>query len=157
MREVGSLTGEMGQVSWAACWHPMGRLRPRDTGTVYPRLCCCCCSVAQSYPTLCNPMDCSMPGFPVLHHLLELAQTQVHQVGDANQPSHPLLAPCLPAFNLSQSFSVSQLFESGGQSVGASASASVLPMNIQDWFPLGLTDLILQSKGLSRVFSNTTG
>ena len=51
---------------------------------------CCCCSVTQLYPTLCNPMDCSMPGFPVLHHLLEFAQTHVHSVHDAIQPSHPL-------------------------------------------------------------------
>ena len=64
---------------------------------------------------------------------------------------------CLQSFPASGSFSMSQFFASGGQSIGVSASASVLPMNIQDWFPLGLTDLIsLQSKGLSRVFSNTT-
>ena len=64
---------------------------------------------------------------------------------------------CLQSFPASGSFPVSQLFTSGGQSVGASASASVLPMNIQDWFPLGLTGLIsFQSKALSRVFSNTT-
>ena len=59
-------------------------------------------SVAQSCPTLCNPMDCSMPGFPVHHLLLELAQTHVHRVGDATQPSYPLLSPSPPAFNLSQ-------------------------------------------------------
>ena len=64
---------------------------------------------------------------------------------------------CLQSFPASGSFSMSQFFASGGQSIGVSASTSVLPMNIQDWFPLGLTDLIsLQSKGLSRVFSNTT-
>ena len=116
-----------------------------------------CCSVTQSCPTLCNPLDGSSPGFPVLHHFPELAQTHVHWVSDAIQPSHPLSSPSPPAFNLSQhrSFLMSLLFASGGQSVGA--SASVLPMNIQDWFPLGLTGLIsLQSKGLSRVFSNTT-
>ena len=74
-------------------------------------------------------------------------------------PSHPLLSPS-PVFNLSQhqgSFPVSQFFTSGCQSIGASASASVLPMNIQGWFPLGLTGWIsLQSKGLWRVFSSTT-
>ena len=76
---------------------------------------------------------------------------------------HPIISSsvvpfsCLQSFPASGSFSMSQLFESGGQSIGASASASVLPMNIQDWFPLGLTGLIsLQSKGLWRVFSNTT-
>ena len=60
-----------------------------------------CCSVAQSCLTLCNPMDCSTPGFPVLH-LLELAQTHVHEVGDAIQPSDPLFSPSPPALNLSQ-------------------------------------------------------
>ena len=59
-------------------------------------------SVAQSSPTLCHPMDCSTPGFPVLHQLLELAQTYVHWVGDAIQPSHPLSSPFPPAFHLSQ-------------------------------------------------------
>ena len=62
---------------------------------------CCCCSVAQSCPTLCNPMDCSTPGIPVLHHLPELAQTRVHRVSDAIQPSRPLLSPSPPDFNLS--------------------------------------------------------
>ena len=63
---------------------------------------CCCCSVAQSCPTPCNPMDCSTPGFPILHHLLELAQTHVHWVSDAIQPTHPLSSPSPPAFTLSQ-------------------------------------------------------
>ena len=63
--------------------------------------CCCYCSVAKSYPALCDPMDCSMPGFPVLHHLLEFAQTHIHWVDDAIQPSHPLL-PSSPAHNLCQ-------------------------------------------------------
>ena len=66
------------------------------------RVTACCCSVTQSCPTLCNPMDCSMPGFPALHHLAELAQTHVHWVSDAIQPSHPLSSPSPPAFNLSQ-------------------------------------------------------
>ena len=116
-------------------------------------------SVAQSCPTLCNPMDCSMPGLPVHHQLLEFIQTHVHWVGDAIQPSHPQSSPSPPAFNLShfQSFQMRQLFASGGQSIGVSASTSVLPMNIQHWFPLGWTGWIsLQSKRLSRVFSNTT-
>ena len=59
-------------------------------------------SVTQSCPTVCNPMDWSMPGFPVHHQLPELAQTHVHQIGDVVQPSHPLLSPSPPAFNLSQ-------------------------------------------------------
>ena len=62
----------------------------------------CCCSVAQTCPTLCDPMDCSTPGFPVLHHLLHLAQTHVHWVGDAIQSSCPLSSPSPPAFNLFQ-------------------------------------------------------
>ena len=95
---------------------------------------CCCCSVAQSCPTLCDPMDCSTPGLPLLHQLPEFAQTHVHRVGDAIQPSHPLLSPfsCLQSFPASGSFPMSQLFTSGGQSVGVSASASVQLMNIQD-------------------------
>ena len=62
----------------------------------------CCCSVSQSCLTLCNPMDCSTPGLPVLHYLLEFGQTHVHWAGDAIQPSHPLLSPSPPAFSLSQ-------------------------------------------------------
>ena len=118
------------------------------------------CSVAQSYPTLCDPMDWSTPGFPVLHQLPEIAQSHVHQVSDAIQPSHSLLSPSLPASNLSSirvfskglvlcirwpkywifSFSISPSNEYSGQ------------------FPLGLNGWIsLQSKGgRSRVFSNTT-
>ena len=99
-------------------------------------------------------MDCSTPGFPVLHCLPELAQTHVHWVGDAIQPSHPLSLPSPPTLNPSQH---QGFFTSGGQSIGASVSASVLPMNIQYWFPLGWTGWIsLQSKGLLRVFSNAT-
>ena len=104
-------------------------------------------------------MDCSPPGLPVHHHLPEFAQTHVHWVSDAIQPTHPVFpfSSCLQSFPASGSFPMSRLFTSGGQSIGFSASASVLPMNIQDCFPLGLTGLIfLLSKGLSRVFSNTT-
>ena len=120
-------------------------------------------SVAQSCPTLSNPMDCSMPGLPVHHQLPEFTQTYFHWVGDAIQPSHPLSSPVIPfsscpqSFPASGSFPMSQLFASGGQSIGVSASTSVLPMNTQDWSLLGWTGWIsLQSKGLSRVFSNTT-
>ena len=116
-------------------------------------------SVTQSCPTLCDPMSRSMPGLPVHHQLPEFTQTHVHQVGDAMQPSHPLSSPSPPALNL---FQHQGLFKwvslaSGGQSIGVSASTSVLPMNTQDWSPLGGTGWIsLQSKGLSRGFSNTT-
>ena len=103
-----------------------------------------CYSVTQSHLTLCNPMNCSMPGFPVLHHLPEFAQTHVHSVSDAIQPSYPLVpfSSCPQSLPASGSFPMSQFLASGGQSIGASASASVLPMNIQGWFPLGFTGLI---------------
>ena len=117
-------------------------------------------SIAWSCPTVCDPMDCNMPGFPVHHQALETAQTYIHRVSDAVQPSHPLSSPSPLTFNLSQHQAFSnkgQFFASGGQSIGISTSASVLLMNIQDWFPLGWNSWIsLQSKGLSRVFSNTT-
>ena len=101
-------------------------------------------SITQSCLTLCDPMNHSTPGLPVHHQLPEFTQTHVHWVSDAIQPSH------LPA---SRSFQMSQLFSWGDQSIGASASASVLPMNTQKWSPLGWTGWIsLQSKGLSRIF-----
>ena len=101
-------------------------------------------------------MDCTTPGLPVQHQLLEFTQTHVHRIGDAIQPSHSLSSLSPPALNLSQHQDLmSQLFASGGQNIGVSASASVLPKNIQDWSPLEWTDWIsLQSRGLSRVFSN---
>ena len=116
-------------------------------------------SVTLLCPTLCDPMDCSMPGFPVHHQLPELAQTHVHQVSDAIQPSHPLLSPSPPAFKLPQHQGLSN------ESVLSirwpkcwSFSFSICSSNeYSGRFPLGLTGLIsLQFKGLSRVFSNTT-
>ena len=108
----------------------------------------------------CDPMDCSTPGFPVHHQLPELTHTHVHWVGDDIQPSHPLSSPSPPAFSLSYHqglFHWVSCLHLVAPSIRVSASASVLPMNIQDWFPLGLTGWIsLQSRGLSRVFSNTT-
>ena len=101
-------------------------------------------------------MDCSTPDFSVHHQLPELAQTHVHWVGDAIQPSHPLSSTSPPAPNPSQHqvFSNESALHIRWQSIGA--SASVLPMNIQDWFPLWLTGFIsLQFRGLSRVFSST--
>ena len=110
------------------------------------------CSVTQSYLTLCDSVDSSTPGFPVLYRLPEFSQTHVHWISNTIQTSHPLSSP--PAsFPASGAFPVSQLFASHGYSIGA----SVLPMNIQCGFPLGVTGLIsLLSKGLSRVFSSTT-
>ena len=104
-------------------------------------------------------MDCSTPGFPVHHQLPELTQPHVHWVGDAIQPSCPLSSPSSAFYpsqhqgliqRVSYSHQVAKLLEFQLQQ-------SVLPMNIQDWFPLGLTGLIsLLSKGLPRVFSSTT-
>ena len=117
-----------------------------------------CCSVAQSCLTLCDPMDCTMPGLLVLHYLPEFAQSHVHWFSDAIQPFYSL-SPSSPALSLShiRLFSMSWLFALRGQSIGISASTSVLPMNIQGWFPLRLTGLLsLLSKGLLRIFSSTT-
>ena len=103
--------------------------------------------------------DSATPHFPVHHQLLELAQTHIHfeSVMPYNiSYSVVPISSCLQSFPASGFFPMSQLFTSDGQNIVASASAPVLPMNIQDWFPLGLTDLIsLQFKGLSRVFSTT--
>ena len=118
----------------------------------------CCSSVAKSCLTLCDPMDCSTASCPSL---------SLRVCSDSYLLSlwcHPTISSsvipfsfCPQSFPASRSFPVSQLFASGGQRIGASASASVLPVNIQGWFPLGLTGLVsLLSKGLSRVFSNTT-
>ena len=104
----------------------------------------CCCSLTNSCPPFCNPMGCSRPHFPVLHHLPELAQIHVHWISDAIQPSHPVtpFSSCPQSFLASGSFAMNWLFTSGAQSIGTSASASVLQMNIQGWFPLVLTGLI---------------
>ena len=90
-----------------------------------------------------TPWDCSTPGFPVHYQLLELAQTHGHRVGDATQ-SYPVIpfSSSLHSFPASGSSLMSQFFESSGQSIGDSASASVLPKNIQDWSPLGWTGWI---------------
>ena len=107
-----------------------------------------------------QPMDCNMPCFCIHHQLPELAQTHVHQVGDAIQPSHLCCPLCLlpSIFPSIRVFSSESALHIRWQSIGVSASASVLPMNTQGWSSLGWTGWIsLQSKGLSRVFSNTTG
>ena len=115
------------------------------------------CSVAYSCALLCNPMDCSTPlGFPLLHCLPESSQTHVHWVNDAIQRSHFLMTPfLLPSiFPSIRVFSNELALCIRWQSIGP--SASVLPMNIQDWFPLGWTDLTsMLSKALSRVCSST--
>ena len=110
----------------------------------------CCCSVAKSCPTLCDSMNHSTPGSPVLHYFLERAQIHAHWISYDIQPPPPLL-PCSPlALSLSQHQGLCQ-------STGASASVTVLLMNIQGWFPLGLTGLIsMLSKGFSRGFLSST-
>ena len=99
---------------------------------------------------LCNPIDCSMPGFPVHHQLPEFAQTHIHRVGDAIQPSHPLSFPSPPAPNPSQrqSFPMSQLFTWGGQSIGVSFQRTPRADLLQN----GLVGFPCSP----RVFSNTT-
>ena len=116
-------------------------------------------SVSQLCLTLFDPMDCNTPGLPVHCQLPEFTQTHVRWVQWCHRTilSSVILFSCLQSFPASESFPMSQCFPSGGQSIGVSASTSVRPMNTQDWSPLGWTGWIsLQSKGLSRVFSNTT-
>ena len=113
-----------------------------------------------SHVIFCNLRDCSMPGFPVPHCLLEFAQVHVAWISDAIQPSHLLLPSSPLALSLSQHQGLFQWISCSHQVakvIGTSASASVDPKGIQGWFPLRLIGLIsLLSKGLSRVFSNTT-
>ena len=120
------------------------------------------CLFDMSCGTLCNPTDYSTSVFPILHYLPEFIQTHIHWVDDAIQPSHPLSSPSPPTFRVFPSIRVFSnelvlIWPSRGQSIGVSASASVLPMYIQGLFPLNLIGLIsLKSQGLSRVFSSTT-
>ena len=119
-----------------------------------------CCLVfvvvqKQSGPTLHDPMDCSTLAslaFTMSWSLLKLMSVELMMTSNHLILCHPLFF-CPQSFPASESFPTSQLFASGSQSIGALASVSVLPMNIQGWFSLGLTGLIsLQSKRLSRVF-----
>ena len=131
---------------------------PQDVQVLIPGTCesyivlpkglgCCCCSVAKSCPTLCNPMNCSTPSFRLLCPSLSpwvcsnscpLSQWCCLTISS----SAALSSFCPHCFTASRSLPMSQLFTSGGQSIGASASASVLPLSIQGWLPLGLTGLI---------------
>ena len=113
-------------------------------------------SVAQSCPTLYNPINRSTPGLPVHHQLLEFTHScpSSRWCHTAISSSVVPFSSCPQSLPASGSFPVSHIFAWGGQSIGVSASALVLPMNTQDWSPLGWTGWIsLQSKGLSRVFS----
>ena len=119
----------------------------------------CCCLVIKSCSTLCDFIHYCLPGSPVLHCLLEFAQIHFHWLVMLSNHLIPCCGPYfrLQSFPASGSFPMSWLSASCGQNFRASASASVLPVNSQGWFPLGWTGLIsLQSKGLSRVFSSTT-
>ena len=115
-------------------------------------------SVAQSCPTLCDPMNSSMPGLPVHHQLPEFTQTHVHRVSDAIQTSHPLSSPSPPAPNPSQHQSLFQWVNSPHEVAKVlefSALASFLPKKCQGWSPSEWTGWIsLQSKGLSRVLQH---
>ena len=118
----------------------------------------CCCLVTKSCPTLSDPMVCSVPGSSVLHYHPEIAQVHIHGVSNAIEPFHTLLPPPpLPSvFPSIRVFSNEFVLCIRWQSIGISASVSVLPINIPCWFS-GLTGLIsLKSKGLLRVFSKTT-
>ena len=124
------------------CWGPPVLMGPMSSlGTEIPR----CCSVSKSRPTLCDPMDCSTPGFPILHDLPEFAQIHVHWVGDAIKPSHPLPPPSPPALNLSQHQGLIQWVSSSHQwpkywsfsfIISPSNEYSGLISFIIDWFDL---------------------
>ena len=139
----------------------MDRLFYKESQSKHVQLChlyCLCCSVTQSCLTLCNPIDCSTPGFPVPHHLPKFALVHAHCISDTIHPSHPLTASFLSAFYLSApgTFPMSQLFMLDHQSTGVSTSTSVLPMSIRSWFPFRLTCLVsLLFKEPSGVFSST--
>ena len=115
-------------------------------------------SVAQSWLAVCNPIDCRTPTSLSINNFQSLLKLlPIQSVVIYNHLILCCLLLLLHCFPASRSFPMSQVFTSAGQSVGASASALVLPMNIQDWFPLLWIGWIsLKFKGLSRVFSNTT-
>ena len=132
---------------------PLKYIRVRDANSV------CCCSVIKLCLTPRDPINCSTPGFPVLHHLPEFAQTQVHWVSDAIQPSHLLSSPSPPAFNLSQHQGISiELALCIRWPKDWGFSFSIRPSNEYSGFIILRIDWLvnLQSKGLSRVLSSTT-
>ena len=144
------------------CWFKTFCECPYEINS-FPPICCKLhqfSSITQSCLTSCDPMNCNTPGLSVHHQLPEFTQTHVRPVGDGHPTISSSVIPfssCLQSFSASGSFQMGQFFTSGGQSIGVSASAPVFPMNIQDWFLLGWTSWIsLQSKELSRTFSNTT-
>ena len=137
------------KTEWGRDWEKLSNKLASTTASVQFS------SVMQSCPTLFDPINCSIPGLPVHHQLRR--SPKLMSIELVMPPIHLIL--CCPLFLLppSGSFPMSQLFSWGGQSIGVSALASVLPMNTQGWSPSGWTGWIsLQSKGPSRVFSNTT-
>ena len=139
-------------IRWPKYWSFSFRISPSNESFQFS-------SVAQSYLFLCDPMDCSMPGFPI-HHYSQACSNSC----PSSRWCHPNISSsvipfssCLQSFSASGSFPVNQFFASGGQSIGVSASASAFLMSIQGLFPLWSSGLIsLLSKGLSRIFSSTT-
>ena len=139
------------KVEFQLC-HQAAVLRTKQTNRQKPLTNNLCMVVVHSAVSdSCSPIDSNTSGFPVFHHFLEHPQ-----ICPLNWWCHPtvsssvIIFSCLQSFPALGSFQMSWLFASGGQSIGASAAASVLPMNIQDWFPLGLTSWIsLQAKGFS--------
>ena len=160
MRSLGVLEyssshkGECIRVTWRTCLNTSGGTSTLDSdllGLGWGLRICCWCSVAQLCPTICNPMDCSTPGLPVHNHLPR-ACSNTHPL---SRWCHPTISSSvvsfssrLQSFPASGSFQMSQFFASGGQSIGVSASASVLPINIPGWFPLRWTGLISEYKFL---------
>ena len=133
--------------------HPVNTLKPTEFYTLNFLL--FSHSVISNYVTPWTAAQQASLSFTISWSLLKLMSLELMMPSNHLTLCHPLFS-CPQPLPASGSFPVSQLFPSGSQSIGASASASVLPITIQDWFPLGLTGLIsLQSKGLSRVFSNT--
>ena len=145
----------MDREAWWAAVHEVtkGQTRLTDWTELIP--CCCSCSVTQSCPTLSDLVDCSSPGFPDLHYHPKFAKKS----SPLSWWCYPIIlcttfSTCPQPFPASGSFPMSWLLASGGQSIGASDSPSVLPVHIQGSFPWGWTGLLsLQSKGHSRVFS----
>ena len=129
---LGCFYGEVSEGCWRhgpGVSQPHSLTSPETPQTTQANTWAPCCSVTKTCCALCDPMDCSTPGFPVPQHLPGLAQTHVHGVRDAIQPSYPLLPPSI--FPSIRVFSNESVLCIGGQSIGASASASVIPVNIQ--------------------------
>ena len=143
---------------WWTRWAVMG-FRNRERSLVKSLdmlICCCCCSVPKLCLTLCDPVDCSTPDFPVLHYLLELAQTHAHWVNDAIQPSHPLLFlssifPSVRVFSneLALCMRWPKIWSFSFSIIPSKEIPGLVSFKWTGW-------ISLQSRGISRVFSNTT-